>query len=108
MNTIVDDDAVIEYSKTEKNSVTVSDALLAVNFKAPDSKSRMTFTIKVNGHPADFADSLFDGDMVEVILRTHDGQELESINSIEIPVNQPSEELTAKKKLTIQDFIRND
>lgn len=108
MNTIVDDDAVIEYSKTEKNSVTVSDALLAVNFKAPDSKSRMTFTIKVNGHPADFADSLFDGDMVEVILRTHDGQELESLNSIEIPVNKPIGELAAKKKLTIQDFIRND
>lgn len=99
MNTIVDDEAVIEYSKIEKNSVLVSDALLAVNFKAPDPKSRMTFSIKVNGHEVDFADSIHDGDTFEVTLKTHDGQELESVNSVEIPVN---------RKLTIQDFIRND
>ena len=109
MNTLVDDDAVIEYSKTENNSVLVSDALLAVNFKAPDPKSRMTFSIKVNGQEVDFADSIHDGDTFEVILKTHDGQELESINSVEIPVNNLSDlNVSPNKKLTIQDFIRND
>lgn len=118
MNTFINDDAIIEYKKIEKNSATVSDALLAVNFKAPDPKSRMSFTIKVNDTPSDFADPIHDGDTLKVILKTHDGEELSSINSIEIPINnrfsasQPSppsiQEIAAKRKLTIQDFIRND
>ncbi|MBR6014063.1 MAG: rod shape-determining protein [Selenomonadaceae bacterium] len=110
MNTFINDDAVIEYAKTEKKSVTVSDALLAVNFKAPDSKSRITFSIKVNGHEADFADSIHDGDNFEVVLKTHDGQELSQVNSVEIPVNNllSTRNNPPNKKLTIQDFIRND
>ena len=108
MNTLINDEAVIEYSKTEKDSVTVSDALLAVNFKAPDSKSRMTFSIKVNGRDADFADPIHDGDNFEVILKTHDGQELSSVQGVEVPVNNPLSNMNPNRKLTIQDFIRND
>lgn len=106
MNTLVNDDAVIEYVKTDKKSVTVSDALLAINFKAPDSKSRMSFSIKVNGRESDFADSMMDGDTLEIILRTHDGQEIEPITA---PDNLANIKVSGgTKKLTIQDFIRND
>ena len=109
MNTLVNDDSVIEYTKIDKKSVLVSDALLAINFKAPDSKSRMTFSIKVNGREVDFADSIMDGDKLEIILRTHEGEEISPILRPETPVNNLANlNVSGKKKLTIQDFIRND
>ena len=124
MNTLIDDDAEIEYQKTDQKSVIVSDALLAVNFTPPDPKSRMSFKIKVNGRPVDFADSLNDGDKLEIILKTPEGVELKDAGDKEIPVGNlnettlpgsdipsgktPMRELTARRKLTIQDFIRND
>ena len=124
LNTFVNDDAVITYDKTARKSVTVSDALLAVDFKPPDPKSRMGVEIKVNGTPADFASPMTNGDTLEVILKSPDGTIISSDNSVEIPAkfrgitalsntnlslkdgvaNAP----VPKRKLTIQDFIRND
>ena len=124
LNTFVNDDAVITYDKSARKSVTVSDALLAVDFKPPDPKSRMGFEIKVNGVPADFASPMTNGDTLEVILKSPDGTIISSDNSVEIPAkisaatslsntNLSVRDFAAnspvpKRKLTIQDFIRND
>ena len=118
MNTIVEDDAEIFYKKTERKTATVSDALLAVDFVPPDPKSRMTFEIKVNGEFADFASTIYDGDKLEIILRTHDGVELPATSGKEVTVKSLNEttlqntstvtDLAPRKKLTIEDFIRND
>ena len=117
MNTIVEDEAEISYKKTDRKTATVSDALLAVDFVPPDPKSRMTFEIKVGGEPADFATLIRDGDTLEIILRTHDGVELPATTGKEVTVENLSETTlpnvsptaeTPHKKLTIQDFIRND
>ena len=104
-NTIIEDGADIIFDKEEKKSVMVSDALLAVNFQPPDSKSRMSFEIKVNGLPADFADNVNNGDRLEVILKTPDGMEFKPLDDLEVPVH---EEKTPPKKFSISDFIRVD
>lgn len=121
LNTIVDDGAEIICKKTSRKSVTVSDALLAVKFNPPNPKSRLSFEIKVNGHPVDFTDSITEGDRLEVVLRTPDGKEISSSNSLKaalkefdelassLPSNStPMREMKTQRKLTIQDFIRND
>ena len=122
MNTIVEDDAEIFYQKTDRKSATVSDALLAVDFVPPDPKSRMTFEIKLNGELADFATPVYDGDKLEIILRTHEGVELpattgkkvtvENLTETTLPQVNPKSvsvnESQPRKKLTIEDFIRND
>lgn len=83
----------------------VSDALLAVNFKPPPAKSRMSFVIKVNGIPVDFADPVKNGDKLEVILKTPDGMEFKPLDDLEVPIH---EEKTPPKKFSISDFIRVD
>ena len=116
LNTIVEDGAEITCKKTSRKSVTVSDALLAVKFNPPNPKSRLSFEIKVNGHPVDFTN-----DKLEIVLRTPDGKEISSSNSLKaalkefdelssnLPSNStPMRELKTQRKLTIQDFIRND
>ena len=113
MNTLLEDGADIEYKKTDKKFITVSDALLAVNFQPPPAKSRMSFQIKVSGATADFTTPMKDGDKLEVILKAHDGTELTSIENVDgVKKVSPSEnlmnELRTPKRLTIQDFIRND
>lgn len=121
MNTIITDGAKISYRKAARQFATVSDALLAVDFKPPPTKSRMSFEIKVNNTPADFADPMKNGDTLEVILKSPDGTIVTSANSIEIPVqdaveipapvsDMPTNQITRRdrRKLTIQDFIRND
>ena len=85
-NTIVEDGAEIVYEREEKNFVMVSDALLAVNFKPPPAKSRMSFVIKVNGVPVEFADPVKSGDTLEVILKTPDGLEFKPLDDLEMPV----------------------
>ena len=85
-NTIVEDGAEIVYEREEKNFVMVSDALLAVNFKPPPAKSRMSFVIKVNGVPVEFADPVKSGDNLEVILKTPDGLEFKPPDDLEMPV----------------------
>ena len=85
-NTIVEDGAEIVYEREEKNFVMVSDALLAVNFKPPPAKSRMSFVIKVNGVPVEFADPVKSGDNLEVILKTPDGLEFKPLDDLEMPV----------------------
>ena len=114
-NTIIEDGADIIFDKEEKKSVMVSDALLAVNFQPPDSKSRMSFEIKVNGLPADFADNVNSGDRLEVILKTPDGMEFKPLDDLEVPVRKETPEhlLTPaqkepNKKFSISDFIRVD
>jgi len=104
-NTIVEDGADILFDKDEKKSVMVSDALLAVNFKAPPAKSRMSFTIKVNGKPAEFADPVNNGDELEVTLRTPDGMEFRPLDDLEVPIHP---EKNPQKKFSISDFIRVD
>ena len=121
LNTIVEDGAEVLCKKTSRKSVTVSDALLAVKFNPPNPKSRLSFEIKVNGHPVDFTDSITEGDKLEVVLRTPDGKEISSSNSLKaalkefdelassLPSNStPMREMKTQRKLTIQDFIRND
>lgn len=117
LNTIVEDEAEISYRKTDRKTATVSDALLAVDFVPPDPKSRMTFSIKINGEPADFATLIRDGDTLEIILRTHDGVELPANSGREVivgnltettlPSQNPSGD-APRKKITIQDLMRND
>lgn len=111
-NTIIEDGAEIAYEREEKNSVMVSDALLAVNFKPPPAASRMSFTIKVNGLPVDFADPVKSGDRLEVILKTPDGLEFKPLDDLETPVRKDSLTTPAKldpnKKFSLSDFIRTD
>ncbi len=104
-NTIIEDGADILFDMEEKKSVMVSDALLAVNFKPPPAKSRMSFVIKVNGIPVDFADPVKNGDKLEVILKTPDGMEFKPLDDLEVPIH---EEKTPPKKFSISDFIRVD
>jgi len=85
-NTIIEDGAEIIYEREEKNSVMVSDALLAVNFKPPPTTSRVSFVIKVNGLPADFAAPIKSGDTLEIILKTPDGLEFKPLDDLEVPV----------------------
>ena len=112
-NTIIEDGADIIYEKEEKSSVMVSDALLAVNFKPPPTKSRVSFVIKVNGIPADFADPVKSGDSLEVILKTPDGMEFKPLDE-DTPVrpdekNSDVEKVSEpNKKFSISDFIRTD
>ncbi len=125
MNTLINDGATINYRKIENNAVTVSDALLAVDFQPPPPKSRISFSIKVNDLPADFASPMRDGDTLEIILKAPDGTILPSTSGVEVPIKKdinetilpsvkipanstPMRELTTRRKLTIQDFIRND
>ena len=104
-NTIIEDGAKIIYEREEKNFVMVSDALLAVNFKPPPAKSRMSFVIKVNGEPAEFADPVKSGDVLEIILKTPDGLEFKPLDDLETPVRKNDE---PQKKFSISDFIRTD
>lgn len=116
LNTLINDGARIDYKKLEKRDVTVSDALLAIDFKPPNPKSRINFEIKVNGNPADFAEPMHENDTLEVILKSPDGTVISSDSAIEIPMTGVGEPMTpetiqkisAKRKLTINDFIRND
>ena len=87
-NTIIEEGAEIIYERDEKKSVMVSDALLAVNFKPPPVASRMSFTIKVNGSPAEFADSVKSGDNLEIILKTPDGLEFKPLDDLEVPIRK--------------------
>ncbi len=102
-NTIIEDGAQIVYEREEKNFVMVSDALLAVNFKPPPAKSRMSFVIKVNGKPAEFAELVKSGDELEIILKTPDGLEFKPLDDLETPVRD-----APQKKFSISDFIRTD
>lgn len=116
LNTLINDGARIEYKKFERRDITVSDALLAVDFKPPNPKTRLGFEIKVNGKDADFADPMREGDTLEVILKSQDGTVISSDSAIEIPVTgvadpmtpETIKEISEKRKLTIRDFIRND
>lgn len=116
LNTLINDGARIEYKKFERRDITVSDALLAVDFKPPNPKTRLGFEIKVNGKDADFADPMREGDTLEVILKSQDGTVISSDSAIEIPVTGVADpmtpvtikEISEKRKLTIRDFIRND
>ena len=111
-NTIIEDGAQIIYEREEKNFVMVSDALLAVNFKPPPAKSRMSFVIKVNGLPVDFADPVKSGDELEIILKTPDGLEFKPLDELETPIRKENLVTPAQsapnKKFSLSDFIRTD
>ncbi len=112
-NSIIDDEATIEY-KSSTRIVTVSDALLAVDFKPPDSKSRINFKILVNNKPVDFADPINNGDTLKVdLIPPEDDPDLPQVPP-EFQEDKPKiartplKELREQKKLTISDFIRPD
>ena len=111
-NTIIEDGADIIYEREEKNFVMISDALLAVNFKPPPASSRMSFEIKVNGVPVDFADPVKSGDHLEVTLKTPDGLEFKPLDDLETPVRKDTPatpaQLEPNKKFSLSDFIRTD
>ncbi len=111
-NTIIEDGADILYEREEKNSVMISDALLAVNFKPPPASSRMSFEIKVNGVPVDFADPVKSGDHLEVTLKTPDGLEFKPLDDLETPIRKDAPatpaQLEPNKKFSLSDFIRTD
>ena len=111
-NTIIGEGAEIVYEREEKNSVMVSDALLAVNFKPPPAKSRMSFVIKVNGVPVEFADTIKSGDNLEIILKTPDGLEFKPLDDLETPVRNENlmtpAQVEPNKKFSLSDFIRTD
>ena len=124
-NSIIDDDATIEY-KSSTRVVTVSDALLAIDFKAPDSKSRMKFKILVNKNPVDFADPINNGDTLEIELTPpEEDPDLPQVppefaqnklpeddvpisNNKTTAIRTPLKELRERRKLTISDFIHPD
>lgn len=113
-NTIIEDGAQILYDREEKDTVLVSDALLAVNFKAPPAKSRVSFEIKVNGMQADFANPVKSGDRLDIVLKTPDGMEFKPLDDAEIPINDdtPKTPLTPaqkdpNKKFKLSDLIRH-
>ena len=70
--TIIDDGCEVTYHTSERQTTTVSDALLAVNFQPPAATSRINFTILVNGMPVDFTDPVKNGDTLEVKLTSRD------------------------------------
>lgn len=75
--TVVEDGAVLEFSRSERTATTVSDALLAVGFQPPAATSRVTFTILVNGQKAEFTDPVKNGDSLAVVLRSLDEKKAE-------------------------------
>ena len=115
LNAIVDDDAIIQY-KAVQRTVTVADALLAIKFQPPDSRS---FEIRVNGAAAEFVHPLKTGDTLEIILSTPEDGETSSstsartglLNGLNLPPElMPIEEKTPArfKNITIADLTRND
>ena len=91
-NSIIDDDATIEY-KSFARLATVSDALLAVDFKPPEAKTRMKFKILVNKRPVDFADPIKSGDKLEVILTPREADPNELTVPPEFETNNPVNKL---------------
>ncbi len=100
LNAIVNDDAIINY-KAVQREVTVSDALLAINFRAPDARSRTKFSITVNGEPAEFTTPILTGATLDVILTTPEGETLSDVAD-----QKPSE--APPKNITIADLFRKD
>lgn len=127
LGTLIDDDCEIIYDKSERQSTTVSEALLAVGFKPPAASARLTFNILVNGQTADFTTLMKNGDTLAVeLISLETGKKInENKNTSGVPtlaalnnkftantntvstVNTDST-LDTKKKLTIADFIRHD
>ena len=111
-NTIIEDGAQIVYERDVKNSAMVSDALLAVNFKPPPAKSRMSFVIKINGAPVEFADPVKSGDELDITLKTPDGMEFKPLDDLETPIRNEIPKTPAQanpnKKFSLSDFIRAD
>lgn len=127
LGTLIDDDCEIIYDKSERQSTTVSEALLAVGFKPPAASARLTFNILVNGQTADFTTLMKNGDTLAVeLISLETGKKInENKNTSGVPtlaalnnkftantdtvstVNTDSTP-AAKKKLTIADFIRHD
>ena len=98
LNAIVDDEAIIQYKAVERK-VTVSDALLAINFKAPDARSRTKFDIKINGEPAEFSRPIATGDTLEISL---------SDNGARPPEMVEQKHTSLLKNITIADLYRKD
>ena len=98
LNTIVDDEAIIQYRAVERQ-VTVSDALLAINFKAPDARSRTQFEIKVNGESAEFSRPIMTGDTLEINL---------SKNGDRPPEMVEQKHTSLLKNIKIADLFRKD
>ncbi len=120
LGTILDDGCEVRYQRSAKAAVTVSDALLAVNFNPPSATSRVSFTILVNGQPVDFTDPVKNGDTLEVkisplgsgIHPPTSGLDRDNPHLTDKGTKAPKlSELNSglpKTQLTIADFIRHD
>ena len=124
--TILDDGCDVRFQRSAKASVTVSDALLAVNFNPPSATSRVSFTILVNGQPVDFTDPVKNGDTLEVQISplgegihpptsgldrdnphlTDKGTNAPKLSQLNSGMPNPLE--TPGHQVTLADFIRHD
>ena len=50
--------------------MTISDALLAVNFETPAPETRTQVKLLINGRPVEFNDPIKSGDTLEIVLKT--------------------------------------
>lgn len=127
LGTLIDDDCEIIYDKSERQSTTVSEALLAVGFKPPAASARLTFNILVNGQTADFTTLMKNGDTLAVeLISLETGKKINenkstsgvptlaalnnkfTANTDTVSTVNTDNTPAAKKKLTIADFIRHD
>ena len=124
--TILDDGCDVKFQRSAKAAVTVSDALLAVNFNPPSATSRVSFTILVNGQPVDFTDPVKNGDTLEVQITplgsgihppasgldrdnphlTDKGTSAPKLSDLNSGI--PAGPGAPGHKVTLEDFIRHD
>ena len=70
VNTIISEGAEIRYQRPKKTFMTISDALLAVNFETPAPETRTQVKLLINGRPVEFNDPIKSGDTLEIVLKT--------------------------------------
>ena len=70
--TLLAEGSDVRYTRSERKTTTVSDALLAVGFQPPAMNSRVTFTLLLNKQPAEFPDPIKNGDQLDVIIKPLD------------------------------------
>lgn len=72
MNTLIRDNATIRYSFKAKESVIVSDVLLAAGFQPPNAFSNVTIEITLNNEPTEYTTAVNNGDAIDVVIKQKD------------------------------------
>lgn len=68
MNTLIRDNATIRYSFKAKESIIVSDVLLAAGFQPPSAFSNVTIEILLNNEPTEYTTTVKNGDAIDVVI----------------------------------------